>query len=217
MREGATDRAGLARRLALEAAGILGPAFLAVLTLLLFRAPGASHAGEPRPREEPVPLSWKTHPDRGETRALDLPLLRGRYGELKRALEASFDRPQIDPSRMLEEPYDAGLPACTRRGERQETFARPVPPGLRGRRLYFLRAPDPSRVSLPEELARGPAPEVFLLSAPRVRDVALVSKNLRMSVSLAGADFARSLGVRCASTWLLIREDGNGAFLVENP
>ena len=78
MREGETDCAGLARRLALEAAGILGPAFLAALTLLLFRAPEASHAGEPSPREEQVPLSWKTHPDRGETRAVDLPLLHRR-------------------------------------------------------------------------------------------------------------------------------------------
>lgn len=113
--------------------------------------------------------------------------------------------------------HRAGLPACAAAGERVVALAETVPPAFRRHVLYFVRAPrGGGRPSvLPAALPEPSA--VFVLEAASLADVGALAKTLRRRVTLASAEFARAMGVRCADARVEFSADGRSARVRENP
>lgn len=104
--------------------------------------------------------------------------------------------------------YRSGLPSCSTSREREVVPARPLPRELSRAPLYFVRV-DPGggrpRI-LPAELPRGA--EVLALEADSLADAGSLSRALGWRVTLASAEFARALGVRCANAEVTVSADG---------
>ncbi len=194
-----------------EAAGLVAPAALAVALLLVAPVgrPTEARAGFPSEEESGVPLCERWHRGEGETTPLDLLAVKAAYAKLKKKLEASLTGLEVDARGAFDRPIKSRLPSCTRIASRTEKVPKGIDARFRGRTLYFLAAPRPERVRLPEEIARNPEAEVFVLDGPNLRDVAGLAKTLTRPVRLATAEFARALGVRCANTRVFIPEKGD--------
>jgi hypothetical protein len=199
-----------------ETLGLGAPALLALSLVLLFRAPDSSAAAQADPQVREVPrLCERPHEDQGEVRRIDLAVLTRGYEDLKSRMEVAFSRATMEAGRTLAGGYESGLPACRARALREIELERLVPPALRGKKLYFARAHDPARIDLLPALEGTKDLLVFILSASEVRNLAGVSKALDRPVSLASAEFARSLGVRCGNTWLEVDGEGRKVVLHE--
>jgi hypothetical protein len=68
---------------------------------------------------------------------------------------------------------------------------------------------DPSRITIPPEVERDPAVQVLLLRTRSLADLPEIAKRFGRPVSLAGADFAKALGVRCANSLVKCTEKGD--------
>jgi hypothetical protein len=201
-----------------EVGGVGVPALVAAGLFFLLPAESRSQGETRKPgsgAEQASPCGeW--HRGAGETSALDLVAVKRAYAALKAQVERSLDRLKEEVREPdLARPFDAGLPAC--RGDEMRSVALDPAKGLRvrGKVLYFLAAGDPSRVTLPPEIEKNPAAELLVVRVRSLKDLPEVSRSLGRPASLAGGDFARALGVRCANTWLKISEKGDAVELHE--
>lgn len=160
-------------------------------------------------------LCGEWHRGAGETSPLDLGAVKKAYGALRDQVARAIDRAKGEVASPLDRPYDAGFPAC--RGEDVRTEAIPSGKGarLRGRTFYFALAGDPARFTLPPEVAADPSAQIILLRVRSLEDLPAISRAAGRPVSLAGADFAKVLGVRCVNTWLRVSENGDAIELHE--
>jgi hypothetical protein len=187
------------------------PAALAVGLFLLIPSDSRSQAESSKARSKPedAVLCDTWHRGSGETVPLDLARVKRAYDGLKarltRALEGENQQPAVD----LRKPYDAGLPACG--GDSTRTAKLPVERGnrVRGRAFYFAAVGDPGRLVLPSEVERDPSVQVLILKTRSLGDLPELAKRFGRPVSLTGAEFAKSLGVRCANTWVKVSEKGD--------
>lgn len=189
----------------------LGLVTLAGGSLLIHAAPTRDLDGQ-----DPAPPSCgRTHPDRGEIRAIDLEQVARSYSRIAGTLSEALERAAVEAPRALDRPYDLGLPACRARRERRIALPEPAPPSLRKRRLWFPSVDDASRVRPPDAVAGDPAAVVLVVAVPRLGELGVLARRLRRPVELAAPELVRILGVRCAGTVAEIEEDGDGAILRE--
>jgi hypothetical protein len=90
-----------------------------------------------------------------------------------------------------------------------------VPVRYRKRTLYFVRAVQSGArpAILPRPLPQ--AAEVFVVEADRLAEVSALARTLGRRVTLATAEFARAVGVRCADSRVTFSEDGTSALVYE--
>jgi hypothetical protein len=138
------------------------------------------------------------------------------YQALASSVGRSVDHLAIDLSKDLDRPYDSGLPACRAEGSRAQPLGRGQVARLRGRVLYFASAAAPDALALPPEIEKDPRAEILILRARALKDIPEIGRRLGRPVSLASAEFAKALGVRCLNTWLKISENGDGLDLHES-
>ena len=82
--------------------------------------------------------------------------------------------------------------------------------------MVFIAAPDPARVELPPEVEKDPAAEILVVRLKHLADLSEIARRLGRPVSLGTAEFAKSLGVRCSSTWVKLSEKGDALELYES-
>jgi hypothetical protein len=164
---------------------------------------------------EPAPLCGEWHRGAGQTTAVDLLEIKRAYSGMKARVAQALDRRGDVPAPDLGRAYDAGLPAC--RGDAMRTEVLPTVRGarFRGRTLTFLSASDLGRLALPPEVERTPGAEILIVKVRSLKDLPEIAQRLGRPVSLASAEFAKALGVRCANTWLKISEKGDAIELHE--
>ncbi|HXX95471.1 MAG TPA: hypothetical protein VEN81_17760 [Planctomycetota bacterium] len=202
----------------LETVSLFGLPALAAATFI-FSLPGETRSqgepsGFPSP-PEPPPLCPGRHPGAGDSTPVDLAEIRRAYREIEGDVRRRLARGDAPPAASFARPYDAGLPACREEATRSVELPRTETSRLRGRRLCFLRVSDPARVGLPPELENVPGLEILVASIPHLGDLPEVSRRLGRPVALGSAGLARALGVRCASTWIVVSEKGDAAELHE--
>ncbi len=199
-----------------ETKGTLLPALLGVgLFLTLSGSSRGDEQGE-KPKAGDPELCGEWHRGGGESSPLDLAAVKRAYGALRDRVAKSLDRSKEEAAGNLERAFDAGLPACRGESTRVESLPQAKALGLRGRVFYFVSVSDPARVALPPEVADEPLAQVLVLRARALKDLPELSRTLGRPVSLAGADLARALGVRCANTWLRVSEKGEAVELYES-
>jgi hypothetical protein len=206
-----SDHHNLAARLGREAVGILLPAGLAVGLFLFVPADSRSQVEHSRARGKPedAVLCETWHRATGETVPLDLTRVKRAYLDLKTRVTRALDSENSAPALDLRKPYDAGLPACG--GEDTRTKAVPQEKGARvkGRAFYFAAVGDPARFVLPPEVERDPSVQVLILRTRSLGDLPEIAKRFGRPVNLSSQEFAKSLGVRCANTWVKFSEKGD--------
>jgi hypothetical protein len=180
---------------------------------LLFALPADTRSQGERPARkessDPPPLCGEWHRGAGETTPLDLGEIKRAYAGLKTRLSQDLARESRPAMPDLDRPYEAGLPACREDQVRTEPLSQARGARFRGKSLFFLSTTDPGRLSLPPEVERTPGAEILLLGVKSLRDLPEIARRLGRPVSLASAEFARALGVRCANTWVRISEKGD--------
>jgi hypothetical protein len=185
---------------------------LAVLFLGLLSREGSSEGDPPGPPARPdlARLCGRRHPGGGESSSLDLGAVRKAYRDLEGQLGKSFERKGPESALSLDRPYDAGLPACRSGSVRTRVLASGEASQLRGRVLYFTEIPGAGRpLELPGEIAKNRGAEILVLRARSLESLPKIAETLGRPVSLAGAEFARALGVRCTNTWVQVSEKGD--------
>lgn len=203
--------------LAREVGGVLLPACVAAALFFLVPKEGGTHGERrvPDPKEAPAAPCGTWHRGGGETAAVDLAAVRRAYKDLAAQVTRSVDRLAVDVSNQFEQPYDAGLPACRGQSVRAGSLSVDRGARFRGRVLYFAAAPTPETFTLPPEIDVDPRAEILILQTRKLKHVAELSKRLKRPVSLASAEFAKTLGVTCANTRVKISEKGDGLELHE--
>jgi hypothetical protein len=200
-----------------EALGLAAPGVLALSLLLAVSAvarPSAETSGV-TPTDEPPRLCGNAHVSRGESSPADLEGVAKAYALLKTQLTFSVQASRFDPEKALDCPFDLGLPACRGRGSRRVALKDAVPPSYRNSRLYFMRWGSRTPPSLPEAVRQNPETEILIVSVPRMRDLAELSRALGRRVTPAPAKLAQLLGLHCANTWVSFSENGDEALLAE--
>lgn len=201
-----------------EAGGVLLPACVAAALFFLVPKEGGTQGERRAPdsKEAPAVPCGTWHRGGGETSAVDLTAVKRAYKELAAQVTRSVDRLTVDVSNQFEQPFDAGLPAC--RGQSVRSGSLPADRGarFRGRVLYFAAAPTPETFTLPPEIDADPRAEILILETRKLKHVAELSRRLKRPVSLASAEFAKTLGITCANTWVKISEKGDGLELHES-
>lgn len=211
MRSANSLKRSIALQLGREAFGTLLPAVLAVGLFLLVpsvtRSQAESAPARTKPEDAVLCDTW--HRGSGETVLLDLARVKRAYEGLQarvtRALEAEPPRPSVD----LRQPYDTGLPACKGESTRTAKVAPEKGARMKGRVLYFVAVGDPSRIEVPPEVERDPSVQVLVLRVRSLGDLPEIAKRFGRPVNLAGSDFAKVLGVRCANSWVKFSEKGD--------
>lgn len=200
-----------------EVGGVLLPACVAAALFFLVPREGGTQGERrvPDPKEAPAAPCGTWHRGGGETSAVDLAAVKRAYKDLAAQVTRSVDRLTIDVSNQFEQPYDAGLPACRGRSVRAGSLPAERGARFRGRVLYFAAAPSPETFNLPPEIDADPRAEILILQTRKMKHVPELSKRLKRPVSLASAEFAKTLGVTCADTWVKISEKGDGLELHE--
>lgn len=208
-----------AERLLREVLGIGLPALLGAGLFFVLPADSRSQ-GDPADgakKIEAAPLCDQWHRGSGPAAPLDLDVIKRAYGDLKTRVAKSLDRAVAAPAQGLDQAYDAGLPTC--RGEATRTQV--LPPAqasrFRGKLIFFVSVADPGRLHLPPEIEADQGAEILVVRTRHLSDLPEIARRLGRPVSLGTAEFAKALGVRCASTWLRISEKGEGSELHENP
>jgi len=201
----------IVHRLGREALGTLLPAVLAVGLFLIVPSVSRSQteSSPTRTKPEDAVLCDAWHRGSGETVPLDLARVKRAYEGLKarvtRALEVENPKPSVD----LRQPYDTGLPACKGESTRTAKVTPEKGARMKGRVLYFVAVGDPARIAIPPEVERDPSVQVLVLRARSLGDLPEIAKRFGRPVNLAGPDFAKALGVRCANSWVKFSEKGD--------
>ena len=200
-----------------EGVGMALPA--CVVAVLLFVTPkeGGTQGERHRPPGEPKPDQpcgvW--HRGGGETSGVDLAAVKKAYNDLADDVARSLRGIAPRGAEQMERRFDAGIPACRGTGIRTTPLSPERAARFRGKLLYFVDAPTPESVTLPTEVERDPRAEILILRTNKLKHVAELSRLVGKPVSLAGAGFARSLGVTCSNTWVKLTEKGDGLELHE--
>ena len=201
----------LSTRLAREALGTILPAALAIGLFLIVPSDSRSQAESSQARSKPedAVLCDTWHRGSGETVPLDLARVKRAYEGLKSRVSRTLETESPEAAVDLRKPYDVGLPAC--RGEATRTAKVPVERGarVRGRTFYFASVGDPARFVLPPEVERDPSVQVLILRTRSLGDLPEIARRFGRPISLAGAEFAKALEVRCANTWVKFSEKGD--------
>jgi hypothetical protein len=197
--------------------GIL--AALGILALLAFLSREVRPEGDPAlpaGAPEPARLCGRRHPGGGESVRVDLGAVREALGDLEVRWGQALKTKAKEVAVELDAHADAGLPAC--RGESLRTLhlAEGTLSRLRGRVLLFTEVLDPERLELPREIAENPRAEILILRTRRLGDLPRIAERLGRPVSLGSAELARTLGIRCASTWIRVSEKGDELELHES-
>lgn len=186
------------------------PVALGLGLLLLGRA---SQAGENQEAEEKSPLenaplcgAW--HRGSGDSQAIDLGKVEENYRRLKNDLGRSLERSVKNSFETVKGNFDSGLPACVSETRREPGRNPEVPAELRGRQLWFFSALEPARVRIPEEVRADEQALLFVLSTPKIGNLAELSKILGKHLYLAPRKLAEALGVRCANSRVVVSSDG---------
>ena len=197
--------------------GIL--AALAVLALLALLSREVRPEGDPAlptGASEPARLCGRRHPGGGESVRVDLGAVREALGDLEVRLGRAFQTPAKKAAVELDAPADAGLPACRGESVRTLRLAEGTLSRLRGSVLLFTEVQDPQRLELPREIAENPRAQILILRARKLGDLPRIAERLGRPVSLGSAELARTLGVRCATTWIRVSEKGDELELHES-
>jgi hypothetical protein len=198
-------------RVARETLGTILPAALAVGLFLVVPSDSRSQAepAQARSKPEEAVLCDTWHRGSGETVPLDLARVRRAYEGLKSRVSRAFEAQNQAAAPDLRKPYDVGLPACG--GDATRTAKVPLEKGarVRGRAFYFASVGDPERFVLPAEVERDPSVQVLVLRTRSLGDLPEIARRFSRPISLAGGDFAKALGVRCANTWVKFSEKGD--------
>ena len=211
MRSDNALRLKVSTRLGREAVGTILPAALAIGLFLIVPSDSRSQAESSQARSKPedavVCDTW--HRGSGETVPLHLARVKRAYEALKARVSRSLETENREPAMDLRKPYDVGLPACG--GDATRTAKVPGEKGtrVRGRAFYFASVGDPARFVLPPEVERDPSVQVLILRTRSLGDLPEIARRFSRPISLAGAEFAKSLGVRCANTWVKFSEKGD--------
>lgn len=137
------------------------------------------------------------------------------YERTKTALGKAVSELQARVGEVRERGYDAGLAGCRIRTDRSVRLREAVPEPYQSRALYFVRVPrSGSRPGLLPPILPKDA-EVFILQADRLSQAAALSRALGRRVTLARAEFANAVGVRCADARVTFSEDGRTALVHE--
>jgi hypothetical protein len=178
---------------------------------------GGSQGERTQSAEKPgaAPLCGGWHRGAGESSRVDLGAVRDAYKDLAAQLEKPLERTRADFIPDLDRPYDAGLPACRGDVSRSEPIAPEKAGRLRGRVLYFAAATRGGLLDLPDEILSNPRAEILILRVAALKDFREISRRAGRPVSLAGAEFAQSLGVRCTGTVVTLSEKGDALLLRE--
>jgi hypothetical protein len=217
--ENELKRSSWGRRLFHEAMGIGLPALIAAGLFFALPADSRSQgerAGAPK-KTEAAPLCDQWHRGSGTTSPLDLGVIQRAYADLKSRVAKSLMAANPAPTPGLDQPYDAGLPACRGEATRIQALPEALASRFPGKLLYFISASDLGRLRLPPEIEKSPAAEILVVRASHLADLPEIARRLGRPVSLGTAEFAKALGIRCANTWLRISENGEGCELHESP
>ncbi len=211
MRSDNTLRLNLSTRIAREAAGTILPAALAIGLFVIVPSDSRSQADSSQVRSKPedAVLCDTWHRGSGETVPLDLARVKRAYEGLKARVSRPLETENREPAMDLRKPYDVGFPACG--GDSTRTAKVPLEKGtrVRGRAFYFASVGDPARFLLPPEVERDSSVQVLILRTRTLGDLPEIAKRFGRPISLAGAEFAKALGVRCANTWVKFSEKGD--------
>ncbi len=206
------------RSLVREAWGTLLPGALAVGLFLLLPRDSRSQTApaRPSPASPPATLCGAWHRGSGETVPLDLARVKRAYEGLKARVTRAVDQENVAPPVDLRKPYGADLPAC--QGDATRTAKVPLERGtrVRGRAFYFASVGDPARVVLPPEVERDLSVQVLILRTRSLGDLPELAKRFGRPMNLAGTEFAKAVGVRCANTWVKFSENGDEVEIVES-
>lgn len=200
-----------------EALGLAAPSVVVLSLILAVSAvarPSAETSGV-APTDEAPRLCGMVHESRGESSPADLDGLAKAYASLKTKLTFGLEASRFDPEKVLDRPFDLGLPACRGRGSRRVALKDAIPPAYRNSKLYFMRWGSRTSPDLREALERSPETEILVVSVPRMRDLAELSRGLGRRVTPAPAKLVQVLGLRCANTWVTFSEKGDEALLAE--
>jgi hypothetical protein len=222
MRASKWDRAwALGRRASRETWGALLPALVGTLLFFLLPKDTRSQAAQAdrvpaRAKGEAAELCGAWHRGSGETVPLDLSRVKRAYQALKDRLAQTLDTPRPEVAKLEKKPYDAGLPACREDGVRTVPLPRELGIRFRGRLLYFVSVGALGHLALPPEVEKDPGAQILVVRAGSLGDLPEIAKELGRPVGLGTREFAKSLGVRCANTWLRISEKGDALELHES-
>lgn len=148
-------------------------------------------------------------------RPIDLAAIERNYRSIASEAARGFREFEVQVAKKPGLRRRTGLRSCEANEKRTVRLSETVPPEHRKRTLYFVHARrGGGRPSiLPDRFPEGA--EVFVLDADSAEDVALLSQTIRRRVTLASAEFAKAVGVRCADGRVTFSADGRSARVEE--
>jgi|GEM_PF-5703457 len=186
----------------------LVPILVVVATAVAMR----SQAQEQRPRLE---VCRHTDADGRGSRVTDLRAMERKYKSIAEETGRKFRDFEARVTKARSIRHRSGIGACGANDERVVRLEETVPSEHRKRTLYFVHARrDVARPAiLPERLLEGA--EIFVLKAESAEELSLLVKAVRRRVTLASAEFAKAVGVRCADARVTFSADGRSATVQE--
>jgi hypothetical protein len=172
------------------------PAVLAGLVTL-----GALHAQE---GTRALEVDRRKDLDKGASERLDLGALAREYARFKAAFAGVVEKSNASALAMLDDGYDAGLPACRGRGVRGMKLGATLPERFSGQKLAFV-AVNGGRLELASAIADDAAAGILVVKTTKLRALGEASSNAGRTLSAGTKELAASVGVKCYPTWVEIK------------
>jgi len=193
-----------------------GSVFVIVFLTALLGAWAFGASGQPSPA-----FRVCRHPgaDGGESRPVDL----GRVGQEQARLIGAFRQrlraPELSgPSALPERSNSAfasGVLGCLRPEKRGITLSEPLPPKLRGRRLFFLGVPSAGTGETPSIGPLEGRDLVFAVGRPNPESLAALGRRMLRDVTWASPALAARLKIRCVPSRVEVSPDGQTLLIEE--
>ncbi len=177
------------------AASFFAPALLAGVATL-----GALQAQDARE----FSVERRTELDKGAAESVDLKAIAKEYARFKAAFAGIMEKSNVSALAMLDDAYDAGLPACRRRDVREISLGATLPERFAGQKLAFV-AVKGEHFDLAPAVADDAAAGVLVVKATKLRALAEASKNAGRTLSAGTMELAASVGVKCHPSWIEIK------------
>jgi len=151
--------------------------------------------------------------DAGATVNLNLDTMRREYARFKDQFSKTIAVELRQATTLMEQPVDAGLPACRFRRTRSVELATTLPAELRGRTFVFVSADELAAAR--KIAAQREQATVFVTKAKRLSVLAELSKEIRRSVDIATPELAKAASVGCTPCVVTVNQKGDRLELVE--
>jgi len=147
--------------------------------------------------------------DGQESRPVDLGRVDREYTIAAKAFRERMKGVEQRTAALRDRGYDSNVKSCVRPEKRQVALREPLPPKLRGRRLYFVAAPGGARLPSGLRAPLDPGAIVFLLKYRSLEEAGRLAELLKVGVTPATPALAERLGIRCHASVVDVSRDGS--------